>query len=123
MKEKLEAIMDALEEKTGATWIAHYDPKEGGQCEISTYSPAGENVIINLCGDTIRCLAHDAFDALEAYDADDHASEILYYKNHGHDYQREYYAAAPDSLRALLEDAEAIGEMYRELANALEAAA
>lgn len=121
MKNRLEEIAESLEESTGATWSV--SDCGGGNYEFSTYSPAGENVIITLYGETLAGLAENAAEAVEAFDPDGHAAEIYYLKHEGHDYQRQYYAAAPDSLRELMEDAKAIKSMYQKLADALESAA
>lgn len=122
MKEKLEKIAAALENETGAGWKV-YDCGEGNY-ELSTYSPAGENVVITLYGETLAGIAENAGEAFDAFDADGHAAEIYYLKHEGHDYQREFYAGAPDNLRELLEDAEAIKTMiFGALRDALEAAA
>lgn len=121
MKNTLEKIIDKLEDNTGATWSV-YDCG-GGLFEISTYSPAGENVIINLDGSTLAELAKDARSAAEAFDAEEHAAEILVKKRSGTENERRFYAAAPDGLRDLLEDAEAIAGLYKALENELKAAA
>lgn len=121
MKKQLEKIVESLEGSTGATWSV-YDCGDGN-FEFSTYSPAGENIIITLYGETLAGLAENAAEAVEAFDADGHAAEIYYLKHEGHDYQRKFYAAAPDSLRELLEDAEAIEALYKSLHDALKAAA
>ena len=120
MKKQLEKIVESLEGSTGATWSV-CDCGDG-DFEFSTYSPAGENIIITLYGETLAGLAESAAEAVEAFDADGHAAEIYYLKHEGHDYQRKYYASAPDSLRKLLEDAEAIKTLYKSLCDALKAA-
>ena len=122
MKENLEKIAAALEKETGAAWKV-YDCG-GGNYELSTYSPKGENIIITLYGETLAGLAENAREAWECFDAGGHAAEIYYLKHEGHDYQRKFYAGAPDNLRELLEDAEAIKTMiFGALRGALEAAA
>lgn len=121
MKNKLEKIVESLMKSTDATWSV--SDCGDGNYEFSTYSPAGENVIITLYGETLAGLAKNAAEAVEAFDADGHAAEIYYLKHEGRDDQRQYYAAAPDSLRELMEDAEAIGGMYQQLADVLELAA
>lgn len=121
MKNALEKkIIDKLENDTGATWSV-YDCG-GGSFEFSTYSPAGENVIINLDGSTLAELANDARQAPEAFDAEEHAARILIAKRAGTEQARRFYAAAPDSLHDLLEDAEAIKALHESLAAALRAA-
>ena len=122
MKAKLESICSALEVSTGASWSV-YDCG-GGDYEFNTYSPAGENVIITLYGVTLAGLAENAGEAWEAFDEEEHAAEILLAKRSGNAEKMRYYAAAPDSLRELLEDAEAVKTMsYGALRDALEAAA
>jgi hypothetical protein len=118
MKNTLEKIIDKLENDTGATWSV-YDCNGGGSFEISTYSPAGENVIISLDGSTLAELAADVRNAAEAFDAEEHAAIILVAKRSGTADERRFYADAPDSLRELLEDAEAIKALYESLAAAL----
>ena len=122
-KRKLDAIMDALEDGTGVTWKIYDCHEKGGCYEISTYSPAGENVLITIRGATFDALANDAKEARECFDAEEHAAQILTAKRTGDENARRFYASAPDSLRALLEDAEAIDGMYVKLISALEKAA
>jgi hypothetical protein len=117
MKNTLEKIIDKLENGTGATWSV-YDCG-GGSFEFSTFSPVGENVIISLFGSTLAELAADAKEAAEVFDAEEHAAKILVAKRSGTADERRFYAAAPDSLRELLEDAEAIKALYESLAAAL----
>lgn len=121
MKNQLEKIVESLEGSTGAAWSV-YDCGDG-DFEFSTYSPAGENVIITLYGTTLAGLAENAKEALEYFDADEHAAEILIAKRSGDKDKERFYAAAPDSLRELLEDAEAIKALYKSLHDALKAAA
>lgn len=121
MKNTLEKIIDKLENDTGATWSV-YDSGDG-LFELSTYSPAGENVIINLFGLTLAELANDARNAAEAFDAEEHAAQILVAKRSGTENERRFYAAAPDSLRDLLEDAEEIAKLHKALFQALKTAA
>lgn len=121
MQNTLEKIIDKLEDDTGATWSV-YDCG-GGSFEFSTYSPAGENVIISLNGLTLAKIASDAREAREAFDPEEHAAQILVAERSGTENERRFYAAAPDSLRDLLEDAEAIAGLYKALENELKAAA
>ena len=121
MKNTLEKIIDKLENDTGATWSV-YDSGDGS-FELSTYSPAGENVIINLDGSTLAELANDARNAAEAFDAEEHAARILTAKRSGTENERRFYAAAPDGLRDLLEDAEEIAKLHKALFQALKTAA
>ena len=80
--------------------------------EIENWSPAGEDVIITLRGTTMAELASDAEDAWENFNADEHAAE-WYGANRGE----------PSSMRDLLDDAEAIEEMYKDVYEAINAAA
>ena len=122
MKNTLEKIIDKLENDTGATWNV-YDCGGGGSFEISTYPPAGENVLISLDGSTLAELANDARNAAEAFDAEEHAARILTAKRSGTENERRFYADAPDSLRDLLEDAEEIAKLHKALFQALKTAA
>ena len=121
MKNQLEKIVSALGKSTGAAWHV-YDCGDGNK-EFSTYSPAGENVIITIYGETVAALAEYAKESWDLFDADEHASEILIAKRSGDKDKERFYAAAPDSLRELLEDAEAIKALYKSLYDALTAAA
>lgn len=95
----------------------------GDYCwEVENWSPSGEDVIITLRGKTLGELAHDAEEAWECFDADEHAAEILTAKRSGDENARRFYAAAPDSLRDLLKDAEAIDAMYKAVYETLSAA-
>ena len=114
--------MSKLEDKTGATWNLYYSFGDSSP-EISTYSPAGENVLICLNGSTLAELANDAREAREDFNPEEHAVQILTAKRSGTENERRFYAAAPDSLRDLLEDAEAIAGLYKALENELKAAA
>lgn len=122
MKTILEKIMSNLEDKTGATWNLYYSFGDGSP-EISTYSPAGENVLICLNGSTLAELANDAREAREAFDPEEHAAQILVAKRSGTKEEKCFYAKAPNGLRDLLEDAEAIAGLYNALENELKAAA
>lgn len=121
MKKQLEKITATLEESTGATWSV-YDCGDGNK-EFSTYSPAGENVIITIYGETVAALAEYAKESWDLFDAEEHAAEILIAKRSGDENKKRFYASAPDSLCELLEDAEAIDSLYKALYDALTAAA
>ena len=121
MRTILEKIMSKLEDKTGATWNVYYS--YDGSPEISTYSPAGENVIINLNGSTLAELASDTREARKDFDPEEHAAQILVAKRAGTKEEKSFYAQAPDGLRDLLEDAESIVGLYKALENELKAAA
>ena len=61
-----------------------------GDFELSSYSPAGENIVMSLDGDTFDEMARFAEGYYNDFDP----------------------AGAPDDLEDLLEDAKAIDEMY-----------
>ena len=113
MRNTLKKIIDKLENDTGAAWSV-YDCG-GGFFELSTYSPAGENVLISLNGSTLDELANDARQASEVFDAEEHAASIFMAKRNGTENERRFYAGAPDSLRELLKDANAIKKLYKAL--------
>lgn len=117
----LKWIMEDLANETDATWKLCSGPDEHGNYEISTYSPAGENVIIDICGNTLSELAKSAEEEWRRFDADRHAAEIVSARD-SEEGQR-FYAGAPDSLRELLEDAEAIDSMHEKLLEKLQEAA
>lgn len=115
MKERLDAIMSALEEKTGASWNCYDCEEDGGCYEITTHSPAGENVVIVLRGGNLTALADDANKAWEAFDWEEHASRILVAKRCGNADEQRYYASAPDNLAELIKDAGVIDDFYKAL--------
>lgn len=75
-----------------------------GHCELESYSPEGEDLIIELPGVTDDVVLMALKMNYEAFDAEEHAYN-WYGKNRGE----------PSSLEILLEDAHAIEDMYREL--------
>ncbi len=75
-------------------WIVHESGPSG--YDLESWSPAGENVVISLSGESLHELAEDARRALEGFDAE-----------------------APGLLRDLLADAEAIRAMYAAVVDAL----
>lgn len=92
----------SLCEKWG--WDATYDGKDNWT--ISRYSNAGEDWPISLTGSTLQELADDLNGYYENFDPEEHAAEIYCAKHSGDPNKESFYADAPDSLRALLEDAE-----------------
>ena len=90
--------------------------------ELETWSNAGENVIISLTGSTLKELASDACDAWNYFNADEHAAEIFLAKR-GTEEQRRFYACAPNSLSALLDDARQIDHLYEDVYLTLDRAA
>lgn len=80
--------------------------------DLENWSNARENVIISLSGTNLSELAADAYSAWNNFDAEEHAAEIFIAKRCGDERQRNFYAAAPDSLKELLCDANNIKDMY-----------
>ena len=80
--------------------------------ELSSHSPAGENVIMSLDGDTFDKMARFAASYYDDFDPQDHAAQIYHAKHYGTKDEQRFYAGAPDDLENLLEDAKAIDEMY-----------
>ena len=119
MKSILEKIIEDLSDSSDATWSLYGDK---GSFEISTYSPAGENVIIAIEGTTLSELEESAREAWEWFDAEKHAAKILIAKRAGTKEEKRFFASAPDSLKALLEDANAIDRVYQTLYAALQRA-
>lgn len=119
MKAELDKIIDKLSETTDVTWKLY---GEKDSFDISTYSPAGENVIIAIEGTTLSELEESAKEAWEWFDAEEHAARILIAKRAGTKEEKRFFASAPDSLEALLEDANAIDRMYQTLYAALQRA-
>lgn len=115
MKETLEKIL--------SDWRVYDYEEKGGCYELEAWSPEGEDIIIILRGSTLAELAHDAYEAWADFDADEHAAEIYTAKHSGNEDAQRFYAAAPDSLRDLLKDAEAIRRMYKSVHKKLEKAA
>ena len=80
--------------------------------ELSSHSPAGENVLMSLDGDTFDEMARFAESYYNDFDPQDHAAQIYHAKHYGTQDEQRFYAGAPDGLEDLLEDAKAIDEMY-----------
>ena len=99
-------------------WIVHESGPSG--YDLESWSPAGENVVISLSGESLRELADDARRALDGFDAEKHAVEIFNAKRSFDAEALRLYASAPGSLRDLLADAEAIRAMYAAVVDALE---
>lgn len=101
-KERLESILPDWE----------VSPCSDRVFDLSSYSPAGENIIMSIVGDTFDEMARFAESYYNNFDPQDHASQIYHAKHYGSEDEQRFYAGAPDDLEALLEDAKAIDEMY-----------
>lgn len=73
----------------------------GEDIELENVSPAGEELIISVSVDDLLVELKDNY---EFFDAEEHA--CMWFEQH---------KGEPSSLRELLDDAEKIEEMYREL--------
>ena len=97
--------VDILEENDWS--ISSY--MDDGRVELQKYSPAGEDFLmcveVENFPESVREYAND-------FDADEHAAMWIE--------ARGKVNGVPDSIRALIEDAEAIQEMLNELADTLE---
>ena len=115
MKRTKNAVIDAAE-KLG--WTVRFGTDESpinpGRVdkwvEFEGYSPAGENLCFTEFYRTLSDIPHGLGERFTDFDPDEHAAG-WYGKNNGE----------PSSLRELLEDAEAIGKMIWDLAEALSA--
>ena len=96
--EKQIEVMESLD------WRIHDD---GEDIEIENYSPAGEDLVFTLYGETLLEAVTELY---ESYDAEEHAE--LWIDSRGKN-------GVPGSIRELLDDADSIEEMLRELAVAL----
>ena len=101
-KERLESILPDWEVSSCSD----------GDFELSSYSPAGENIVMSLDGDTLDEMARFAESYYNDFDPQDHAAQIYHAKHYGSADEQRFYAGAPDDLEDLLEDAKAIDEMY-----------
>lgn len=103
LKEALENICDDLGCRFG-----YYATDAGHEyVEIEGQSPAGEDLIVGLVGDELNdgdSIVKALYNNWDWFDADEHAAE-WYGANRGE----------PNSLRVLLDDADAIKEMYGDL--------
>lgn len=105
MKELEQKYIDILEEND---WIVSSYTNDG-RVELEKYSPAGEDFLmcveIENFSESVREYAND-------FDVDEHAAMWIE--------ARGRVRGVPNSIRELIEDAEAIQEMLNDLADALE---
>lgn len=104
-------IIDVLEENE---WTVNVYPQDGEYfAEIEAYSPAGEDFLFNVW---FNGLPSDFIEKVceydEEYDPDDHAAELVEYRGRN---------GVPDSIRDIIDDAEAIGDMLNDLSDRLAA--
>lgn len=98
---KIREIAESLE------WtVREYDD---GTVEFEKYSPAGEDFIFTVNAENVESEIYDYYDN---FDVDDHIEMWVKAK--------ENRVAGVPSIRRLVEDAEAISEMLKELAGAVD---
>jgi len=103
MDEKRKAIIDKMEE---LGWTVREDADDGSM-DICKYSPAGEDFFFTVEGiDIPREVSQYALD----FDADEHAEMWVESRDK---------RGVPESIRTLIDDADAIQEMLNELETAL----
>lgn len=90
-----------------------------GDFELSSYSPAGENIVMSLDGDTLDEMARFAESYYNDFDPQDHAAQIYHAKHYGSADEQRFYAGAPEDLEDLIADAKEIDEMYYAVYQAL----
>ena len=110
---KLQPLWDAFEE---LGWRVRdyecpkhepYQKTDEIEIEIETWSPAGEDIIEYIrLGDSEDSILEQLYDLYHNYDWEEHAEPLIEMRGeHG----------IPDSIMTLVEDAQDIGEMYKEL--------
>lgn len=104
MKELEQKYIDILEQNNWG--ISSYT--DDGRVELETYSPAGENFL--MCVD-VENFPESVREYANYFDANEHAEMWIE--------ARGRVAGVPNSIRELIEDAEAIKEMLNELADTL----
>lgn len=98
---KIREIAESLE------WtVREYDD---GTVEFEKYSPAGEDFIFTVNAENAETEIYDYYDS---FDVDDHIEMWVKAKENG--------VAGVPSIRRIVEDAEAISEMLKELAGAVD---
>lgn len=78
-------------------------------------SPLGEDLVYEIEYDTIDDVTEYLHDLAMNFDADEHVKELIRASDAG-------FHGVPQSVSALIEDAERIGDMLNELSNAIEEA-
>ena len=104
MSKLMDALIDAAEL---LDWSVHiYDD----YIEFEKYSPAGEDFIFTITGNDEARVAEQVREYAYDFDPDEHAE--MWVESRGK-------RGVPDSIRTLIDDADAIKEMAFELADAL----
>lgn len=113
---ELEITKETIE-KILPDWHVHAYPD--GSFDLSAHSPAGEDVLVTLVGDTAGQMADYVERTYDDFDPQDHAAQIYHEKKYGTPEERAFYAAAPEDLNDLIDDALAIDKMFYSVAQAL----
>ena len=104
MSKLMDALIDAAEL---LDWSVHiYDD----YIEFEKYSPAGEDFIFTITGNDEARVVEQVREYAYDFDPDEHAE--MWVESRGK-------RGVPDSIRTLIDDADAIKEMVSELADAL----
>lgn len=104
MNTLMDALVDAAEE---IDWAVHI---EDDCIEFEKYSPAGEDFIFTIVGNDEGAVAEKVRECAYDFDPDEHAE--MWVESRGK-------RGVPDSIRTLIDDADAIKEMLFELADVL----
>ena len=107
MNEKLKEALENTCEDLGLSFYYSATDASHECVEIEGQSPAGEDLIVSLVDDELNdggSIVKALYNNWDWFDADEHAAE-WYGANRGE----------PKSLRVLLDDADAIKEMYSDL--------
>ena len=81
---------------------------ENGSVELENWSPLGEDLLIYV--DCDECLEVAIEREIDCFDVDDHVEPLIYMRGK---------KGVPESIRALVEDAEDIEDMLRDLLQTL----
>ncbi len=88
-----------------------YSNNENG-FELSTHSPAGEEVLLDVYGETLYDMVRNVVHYYDDFDPEDHAAQIYHAKHYGTEDEQRFYSDAPGGLEELLEDAKWIDNIY-----------
>ena len=106
MANKMEEFASVIENKVeDLGWSIE---PQGDYIYISQYSPAGEDFGFEVDGKSLADVVHQVCEYADNFDADEHAEMWIN--------ARGKVNGVPDSIRELIDDADAIQEMLNELA-------
>ena len=87
---------------------------ENPDFDVEWFSPAGEDVIAALHGNSLRELTNAAMTVWADFDPDDHACQIYHAKHYGSLEDKRFYSRAPATLDELREDANCIKSFFKD---------